>query len=83
MRGEVFEDAEGILSGVFVNKKGSLTGDKLFGITAGGEFKPTDDSFLRLESRYLQSQKDEEIFHERGMNTNSRFEIILNMGISF
>ena len=83
MRGEVFEDAEGILSGVFVNKKGSLTGDKLFGITAGGEVKPTDDSFIRLESRYLQSQKDEEIFHANGKDTNSRLEIILNMGISF
>jgi len=82
-RGEFFNDPQGFMSVLFTDKKGSLTGYKLFGITAGVEYKPTDNSYIRLESRELVMDKDQEIFYWKGDIKNNRLEILVNMGISF
>lgn len=82
-RGELFNDPQGFMSGVFADKEGKLTGFKLWGATLGVEYKPTDNSYIRLEGRQLQMDKDQEIFYSNGKNQSSRMEMLMNIGISF
>ena len=82
-RGEIFNDPEGFMSVVFIDKTGLATGYKLWGATLGAEFKPTDNSYIRLEGRQLEMDSNQEIFRWNGENEDSRMEILLNMGISF
>ncbi|QQS67805.1 MAG: outer membrane beta-barrel protein [Chlorobiota bacterium] len=82
-RGEYFEDPNGILSGVIIDSKNKSTGFKLFGLTAGVEYKPTDNSYLRIEGRQLIMDSDQKIFRVKNPLTNSRFEVLSNLGISF
>jgi hypothetical protein len=82
-RGEVFQDPNGFVSQIITDKSGQQTGYKLFGITAGAEVKPTENSYVRLEGRWMQIGREQEIFYYNGMYYNSRYEIILNAGILF
>ncbi len=82
-RGEMFNDPQGFMSTVFPDKANKLTGYKLWGATLGVEYKPTDNSYIRLEGRQLIADKDQEIFHWNNANTNSRMEVLVNIGISF
>ncbi len=82
-RGEMFNDPQGFMSGVMTDKKNNLTGFKLWGATLGAEYKPTDNSYLRLEGRQLQMDKEQEIFHWGKKNVTSRMEVLVNLGISF
>jgi hypothetical protein len=82
-RGEMFNDPEGFMSGVIIDKTNKYTGLKLWGATLGVEYKPTDNTYIRLEGRQLQMDKDQEIFHWNGGNASSRAEMLLNLGISF
>ncbi len=82
-RGEKFSDKNGFLTGTITDNNNTLTGFKLWGITAGVEYKPTDNSFIRLEARHLQMNKNQEIFRWNGSNENSRLEMMLHAGISF
>jgi hypothetical protein len=82
-RGEYFNDPQGFMSGLFTDRKGTLTGYKLFGFTGGIEYKPTDNSYVRLEARELVMDKAQEIFYRKGDITNNRLEMLVNMGISF
>ena len=82
-RGELFNDPEGFMSGVMIDHAGKSTGFKLWGATAGLEYKPNDDTFIRLEGRQLQMDKNQKIFYWNGMNVSSRAEIMFNIGISF
>ncbi|MEP6514509.1 MAG: outer membrane beta-barrel protein [Parafilimonas sp.] len=82
-RGETFNDREGFMSGVIVDKQNNLTGLILWGATLGAEYKPTDNSYIRFEARQLQMDKDQEIFRWKDENKSSRAEIMLNMGITF
>ena len=80
-RGEIFNDPQGFMSGVFVGDK--LTGLKLWGITAGLEYKPTDNSYIRLEGRQLNADDAQTIFRWNNKNTDKRMEVMIHMGISF
>jgi hypothetical protein len=84
-RGEMFTDADGFLSGIFIDNTNEVTGLKLFGATLGVEYKPTTNSYLRLEGRSLTADSSQEIFHktDENKNTNSRLEVMLNLGFWF
>lgn len=83
MRGEWFNDPEGIVAGIITDKNNYLTGYKLYGFTGGLEYKPTDNSYIRLEGRKLQMDKDQEIYYWNGEKRNYRLEMLINMGVSF
>ena len=82
-RAEFFNDANGFISGVFIDNKNKLTGLKLFGATFGVEYKPTDNSYFRIEARNLMAEKNQEIFWWKNNSKNSRMEVMLNFGVSF
>ncbi|MCX6291143.1 MAG: outer membrane beta-barrel protein [Bacteroidetes bacterium] len=82
-RGEFFSDPQGFISTLFTDTKGRLTGYKLFGITGGIEYKPTDNAYIRMESRQLIMDQAQEIFTWHGEVKNNRLEFLLNMGVSF
>ncbi len=83
IRGEYFNDPEGFMGGIFIDKQGRFTGYNLTGATLGGEYKPTENSYVRLEARQLQMDINQEIFNTNGVKTSSRLEVIFNIGISF
>ncbi len=82
-RGEIYQDPDGILSGVFINSFNDYTGLKLWGVTFGAEFKPTDNSYIRLEARNLTAADSQDIFHWDNINKDNRFETTLDMGVTF
>ncbi len=82
-RYEMYNDASGMLSGIIHNVKNISTGYILNGFTGGIEYKPTDNSFVRLESRYLLMDNDQKIFLTDSKATNIRTEWMMNAGITF
>ncbi|MFL5765715.1 MAG: outer membrane beta-barrel protein [Bacteroidia bacterium] len=82
-RYEFFQDPQGCMSGVMIDKEGKKTGIKMWGATLGLEYKPDDNSYIRLEGRQIQMDKNQEIFHWDGKSTSSRAEVMVNMGVSF
>ncbi|HET6993074.1 MAG TPA: outer membrane beta-barrel protein, partial [Bacteroidia bacterium] len=82
-RYEMFNDKNGFMSGIIIDKNNMLTGLKEMGVTAGVEYKPTDASYVRLEARQIEMDKNQEIFHWKNDAEDSRLEILFNMGISF
>ncbi len=82
-RGEFFTDPDGIVSPVITDHSGTKTGYKLWGATAGFEFKPTEGSYIRLENRYLKMDKDQYIYMHNGIGQNARYEIMVNGGVTF
>jgi hypothetical protein len=57
---------------------------ELMGITFGIEYKPTANSYIRLEGRGLDmTGQNEDIFYSNGKYVNNRGEIMINTGISF
>lgn len=79
-RGEFFYDKDGILSGEITTDDASLTGLKAIGFTAGVEYNPYKNSYVRLESRFLYLDKKQTIFSN---SKNYRTEVILSGGIEF
>ncbi len=81
-RGELFKDTDGFLSGTFTNKNMHTTGLKLVGFTLGAEYKPTSNSYIRLEGRNITADNQQEIFHNKNKstNTNTRLEAMLHLG---
>jgi hypothetical protein len=82
-RGEVFSDPDGYMSTIITDYTGKQTGYKLWGITAGLEYKPTDESYIRLEGRRLQMDKNQYIFNYDGYLNNYRYEVMINAGVTF
>ena len=82
-RGEVFNDPDGIMSGIFVDSGGYYTGLQIGGLTLGAEYKPSDNSYLRLEARSLTADNAQKIFYSDGKYSNKRGEIMLNLGVWF
>lgn len=79
----MFSDPDGYMGGVFSDKTGKITGYKLTGFTIGGEIKPTPESYVKLEGRMLQMDSNQQIFYTNGKPTSSRFEILVNAGVTF
>lgn len=82
-RGEYFNDTEGFLSGTFLDDNGKLTGLKIIGYTAGAEYKPTGNSYIRLEGRRLQAGDAQRIFTSNHEKSRTRLEGVIHMGVSF
>ena len=80
---ETFSDADGFLTGTIINTENKVTGYMLTGMTLGMEYKPTDNSYIRLEGRNLQMNATQPIFYSNGQATSGRGEIMLNTGIWF
>lgn len=57
------------------------------GLTAGVEYKPSDNSYLRLEGRMLSfaesENSDGKIFYSGDEPTGSRMELMMNFGVMF
>jgi hypothetical protein len=79
-RAEIFQDKDGILSGIFTGSNSSLTGLKASGFSLGVEYAPTDNAYFRIEGRYLTTDSNQKIFFE---SKDSRVEAILSGGIEF
>ena len=82
-RGEIFDDKDGFLTGVINDAKNKLTGFRLWGITGGLEYKPGENSFIRLEGRQLQMDKNQPIFRWKGKDQSNRLELMLHAGYFF
>ena len=82
-RGEIFEDPNGYLSTIITDVMGNRTGYKLWGVTAGIEYKPTEESYVRLEGRRLQMGQNQYIFNYNGFEYNFRYEVMINAGVTF
>jgi len=82
-RGEIFQDPDGYMSTTFTDYAGKQTGYKLWGVTAGLEFKPTEESYVKLEGRRLQMDQNQYIFNYNGYEYNYRYEIMINAGVTF
>lgn len=82
-RGEMLNDADGIMTGVIRDQANKFTGYKLTGATLGAEYKPTTGSYVKLEGRVLQMDQDQWIFRYNGAAQNNRFEVMLHAGITF
>jgi hypothetical protein len=80
LRGEIFQDENGFLSGVFTDANGKATGLKSNGVSFALEFNPVQNSYVRLENRLLNADKDQKIFYD---NKNSRVEVNLSAGVGF
>ena len=82
-REEVFQDEQGFMSGVFTDTLGKQTGIKMWGATLGLEYKPTANSYVRLEARQLQFDDAQAIFWWNKKAVANRMEMMFHMGISF
>ena len=82
-RGELFNDANGMLTGKIADAQNKQTGYILTGETAGLEYKVSDNSYIRLEGRQIQMDKDQKIFRTDGAFTNVRTEVMLHCGVWF
>ncbi|MEO8147642.1 MAG: outer membrane beta-barrel protein [Bacteroidia bacterium] len=82
-RGEIFNDDDGILSGVFEDDNNEFTGLKSWGATLGVQYKPTENSYIKLEGRNLSADSDQKIFYHDKKFTNNRLEAMINMGFWF
>ena len=83
LRGEIFNDEQGFMTGVIVDKQNKQTGLNLWAATLGMEYKPTDNSYVRLEGRQIQMNSDQEIFRWDNKNVANRMEILFHFGVSF
>ncbi|MBC7473246.1 MAG: outer membrane beta-barrel protein [Candidatus Sericytochromatia bacterium] len=81
LRGEYVNDEKGMLSAYPNLKDAGITGA---GVTLGGEFKPSTNSYVRLEGRelILDANKNK-IFKSGNDATSNRFELMLSSGIWF
>jgi hypothetical protein len=82
-RGEWFQDPQGFMSGVFTDWNNKKTGYKISGLTAGIEYKPSSNSYVRLEGRILVADYNQLIFYHNGQVYNYRLEGMLHTGITF
>lgn len=80
VRGEVFQDPEGFISGSYPSSKGEAQGLQLWGITLGAEFRPVENAYLRVEGRYLQADEELAIFTN---GANARWETMATLGFYF
>jgi hypothetical protein len=82
-RAELYTDPDEILTGPIENENHTLVGLDIFGFTAGIEYKPIPNAYLRVEGRYLQTKSTERIFYFNQHSLNRRDEVIVSLGVWF
>lgn len=80
VRGEMFNDKDGFLSGVITQTDSTLSGLNAYGITLGFEVRPVQHAYFRMEGRYIEASEKQKIFSD---GKNSRIEAITNIGVEF
>jgi len=87
VRYEYLTNPSGYITGVFpsgdsINPSGQYVSglDNMSGITLGYEYKPTNNSYLRLEGRNLSGAENVQVF--QGDSPNNRLEIHFTLGHS-
>jgi len=79
-----FNDPDGILSSQILTNDNKISGLIGSSITLGGEYKPTEKSYVRLEGRYMTADSDQLWFTDMdGKGTNERFNLMFTLGFSF
>lgn len=81
-RFEFFNDPERFMAGTYLNELGEETGLELWGGTLGAEYKPTDNSYIKLEGRMLQTPEGTTFFGEDVLQRR-RFEAHILGGVTF
>jgi hypothetical protein len=81
-RGEIFQDKDGIFAPLSIVGN-ETTGLKASGFTFGVEYNPTDNSYFRIESRYMITDTNQKIFYDGTELKNNRVEAIVSGGIEF
>ncbi|MSQ79653.1 MAG: hypothetical protein EXR21_08270 [Flavobacteriaceae bacterium] len=82
-RFEIFHDPTGFLCTKYPDNMGKQGGYSLTGLTLGGEYKPNDNSYIRLETRQIQMGNNQLLFTTNGKASSTRMELLINFGISF
>ncbi|MGZ3864180.1 MAG: outer membrane beta-barrel protein [Bacteroidia bacterium] len=83
-RAEYFNDQDEMLTGPEMNQNKQLIGLTVGGATLGIEYKPLQNTYLRLEGRELETQGDnEEIFFYNGKSSSVRYELMCSLGVWF
>ncbi|MBI2258873.1 MAG: outer membrane beta-barrel protein [Flavobacteriia bacterium] len=82
-RTEVYSDPDEMLTGPIEDENHTLVGLDILGFTHGYEYKPIPNAYFRIETRYLQTKKDERIFFYNNQSNNFRWEFLLGMGLWF
>ncbi len=82
VRGELFHDPNEILTGPVLNENHAIVGLEIAGLTAGFEFKPIPNSFVRIECRTL-SNYNQHIFQYQQAPSKIRAELNFGMGVWF
>ena len=80
-RGEVFEDPEGFISGTFLTNQDRPEGLQLKGFTLGAEYKPSDNTYIRVEGRNLTADRSLPLF-DQGTD-HIRYELMTTIGLYF
>jgi hypothetical protein len=75
-RCEYYQDLDGLLSGVVIGN----TGAKGNGFTIGGEYKPNQYAYIRLEYYFLKMDDNQKIFYD---NSSVRHELTFSFGAGF
>ena len=82
-RGEYYEDNNGILSGLYTNNDGDLIGLKAAGIGFALEYNPTENSYIRVDTRFLKTGNNLFIFDQTETPSQERTEVTIGAGIEF
>ena len=80
-RYEYLTNPAGYITGTFKSGEFESGLDNMSGITLGYEYKPSEESYLRIEGRSLSGVENVEVFP--GESPNNRLEFHLTMGHSF
>src|SRR6185437_4188113 len=80
---ELFRDPQGFLSAIYTNNSGRQIGYESYGGTIGVEYKPSTNSYIRVEYRRLQMASHEDIFYTDHQNVAYRNDLMVNMGVFF
>ena len=76
LRGDYYQDLDGILSGL-INDKTGLKGN---GVNLGFEYKPVEKSYVRLEYGFLRLDDSQRVFYN---NDNQRHSLTLSFGLVY
>ncbi|MEI8280669.1 MAG: outer membrane beta-barrel protein [Bacteroidota bacterium] len=84
-RYEMYSDKDGFLSGVIAldTAQRNLTGYSCNGFTLGASYKPTENSYIKVEARDLIFDDKQNLFYTDGKRTNNRYEAMIHIGVWF
>jgi len=82
-RTDFFYDGEGILSPAYTYPNGNQLGYTSVSQTTGVEYKPSENSYIRVEYRRINMLNNEDIFITNHRNVDYRNDLMVNMGVNF